>query len=61
MTPFEFLAWAFAIALSAGTLLHFIPIDQWVSTFLQRRHTRLKELEARVSALEKQMPVARAD
>ena len=58
MTPSDFFLWAFSIALAWGVIVFFIPIDQWLSAYLQHRHTKLKELEARVTELERQIAAA---
>ena len=55
MTPSDFFNWAFAIALAWGVIVFFMPIDKWVAAFFARRQARLKELEARIQALEQQV------
>lgn len=54
MTPEIFFQWAVAIAFGSGIVLFCLPIDRWIGNYLMRRHTRLKELEERVAALEQQ-------
>lgn len=55
MTPSNFIFWAFALGFAWAIFVAFVPIDRWVGNLLARRQTRLKELEERVAALERQI------
>ena len=55
MQPLDLISWALAIGLAWAAIVLFMPVDRWVGTFLARRHTRLKDLEGRIIALERKL------
>lgn len=61
MTPSNFIFWALGIGLSWAIFVTFVPVDRWLSDFFNRRRTRLKELEERVAALERQIAPTQKD
>lgn len=61
MTPSNFIFWAFALGFAWAIFVTFVPVDRWLSDYLNRRGTRLKELEERVAALERQIAPPQKD
>ena len=61
MTPSTPICWALGIGLAWAIFVTFVPIDRWLIDFLNRKRMRLKELEDRVTAIERKLETTQHD